>query len=267
MASLKLLLGLLLCCQWASSLLQKGSSTSIRASITAAAHTDSGSDRRGAARDRLKKVVATSLVPLFLLTAQQPARAVEETTPAAIGTSSLQSSRSGAYTKFDPATGSESDKGGFKMPVTFEYPNQKFTESPKLVKTHFREYFYKAEGVYGFNFGLTADLIRKDISSIKAVYKSAPLLAEKLMDIERNKDGHISSRVLGVAEVPFGAAAEAPAYDIEYVVESTRGLNHFKTRTFVEAGKVFVFTVQCKEVMFNDLRADIDSVFASYAHL
>ena len=215
--------------------------------------------------DSIKRMIAAAMVPLLLLSTQQPVKAIADISSPY--TSTLLISSGGGIVKFDP-TVVDSEKNNnndkFRIPITFEYSNEKFAISPKLVKTHYREYFFKAEGVSGFNFGLTVDLIRKDINGIKEVYSSAQSLADKLMEIERNKDGHIASSIVSASEKQlFGSSPpsssvsesssdprEVVAYDIEYVVESTRGLNHYKTRTFVDRGKVFVFTIQCKEKMF-----------------
>lgn len=53
------------------------------------------------------------------------------------------------------------------------------------------------------------------------------------------------------------------AYDLEYKVDSSRGLNHYNVRTTILNKKLYVFTVQCKEETFNELQINSKEILNS----
>jgi len=52
-------------------------------------------------------------------------------------------------------------------------------------------------------------------------------------------------------------------YDIEYKVESSRGLNHYSSRSTIANKKLYVFTAQCKEDSFLEVGENIRQILDS----
>mmetsp|Transcript_19979 Transcript_19979/g.33464 ORF Transcript_19979/g.33464 Transcript_19979/m.33464 type:complete len:238 (+) Transcript_19979:74-787(+) len=156
-----------------------------------------------------------------------------------------------------------SDKGVF----SFEYPDD-LKISAKPVQTHALEVYLKSEQVKGFSVGLTVDPVK--INNIKE-FTSPSGLAEKVVNVEKAKEGVFETEVLGSKEtvVPRllsdnrdtvisteNSAMQEPlfAYDIEYKVDSSRGLNHYVVRSAVGNKKLYVFTAQCKEASYPEVK-------------
>jgi hypothetical protein len=132
------------------------------------------------------------------------------------------------------------------------------------------------------------------ISSIQDFTTPAGL-ADKVVAVEKGKDGVFETEVLEAKQssvtvavanpinTPGGAspspvsvspvsaspvsASVSPVsltgYDIEYKVDSSRGLNHYSVRSTIANKQLYVFTAQCKEDSFLQLKADIREILDS----
>lgn len=147
------------------------------------------------------------------------------------------------------------EKGLFQ----FQYPKD-YELSPKPLKTHQVEVLLKAKAIKGSNVGVTVDPVK--IQSIEE-FTTAAGLAEKVLNTERAKEGVFEATLISASETSVPIIADGStrlAYDIEYKIDSSRGLNHFNVRATVKDKKLFVFTAQCKEdnyVELKDTTADI----------
>jgi len=155
---------------------------------------------------------------------------------------------------------------------SFKYSND-LKLSPKLLKTHNKEVFLKSEEVKGFNVGITVDPVK--INSIKQ-FSTPSDLAKRVIEVERSKEGFMDAEVLGArasvvpamvivssssdgtgneSDMSDGGSTGIDAYDLEYQVESTRGLNHYNVRTTILNKNLFVFTVQYRQEDTERMRA------------
>jgi hypothetical protein len=123
------------------------------------------------------------------------------------------------------------------------------------------------------------------ISSIQDFTTPAGL-ADKVVAVEKGKDGVFETEVLEAKQssvtvavanplnpYPSGAGASPVSasvspvsltgYDIEYKVDSSRGLNHYSVRSTIANKQLYVFTAQCKEDSFLQLKADIREILDS----
>lgn len=100
------------------------------------------------------------------------------------------------------------------------------------------------------------------INSIRQ-FSSPGDLAQRVVEVERSKEGFMDAEVLGAASSSIPPTASEAAYDLEYKVLSTRGLNHYKVRTTILDKKLFVFTVQFKEEDFDRLHDVGDEILDS----
>ena len=80
----------------------------------------------------------------------------------------------------------------------------------------------------------------------------------RVVGVENKKDGVLSASLLG-------AGSQGPYYDIEYSNESTHGNNHYKSRIAVQQGKLYVFTVQCKQGDYETFADEMASILNSFA--
>jgi PsbP. len=106
----------------------------------------------------------------------------------------------------------------------------------------------------GYSFGITVDPIR--IQSLRD-FGTPNEVAAKIVMAELRRDG--------VLDVTMGRdPTEDPltgAYDVEYVSDGTRGKKHFVTRTIVRGQKLYVLTVQCREIDWKSVEGEVwDSV-------
>ena len=105
----------------------------------------------------------------------------------------------------------------------------------------------------GYTYGITVDPIR--LNSLRE-FGTPNEVAAKIVMAELRRDG--------VLDVTTGRDpkedSETGAYDVEYISDGSRGRKHFVTRTVVKEGKLYVLTVQCKQVDWNQVE---DEVWAS----
>jgi len=130
--------------------------------------------------------------------------------------------------------------------ISFAYPEEEtgLVLSPKLVQTHATELFFKSETVKGLSLGITVDPVK--IASIRE-FADPPGLADKVVKVEKSKEGVFDASVLAAQESAKPVADAVPAYEIEYKIDSSRGQNHYLVKATIIDSKVYVFTVQCKE--------------------
>ena len=93
-------------------------------------------------------------------------------------------------------------------------------------------------------------------------------LAEKVLNVERSKDGVFEVEKVASSEtnLPIGEEKKLiPAYDIEYKVDSSRGKNHYDIRTTVHDKKLYILTCQCKESTFPQVHDTIRNIIDSFS--
>lgn len=89
-------------------------------------------------------------------------------------------------------------------------------------------------------------------------------LAKLVEKVERDKDGVIDVNIIQVnsflpnriSSVPTDktTSLDDPMYELEYIVDSSRGLNHYTVAAGVRDKKLLVLTVQYREVDSAKLR-------------
>ena len=70
----------------------------------------------------------------------------------------------------------------------------------------------------------------------------------------------MEGKILKATEAVIGSS---PSYNIDYVVESTRGKNHYSVKAAIKDKKLFVFTVQAKDADFPSLEEKISTIMES----
>jgi hypothetical protein len=151
--------------------------------------------------------------------------------------------------------------------ITFSYSAEQLglEVSPKLVKTHSSEVFLKSSKIKGLSVGVTVDPVK--ISNIKEF--ETPLgLAERVVKVEKSKEGVFEANVISASEskTPVSEADPSiPSYEIEYNIDSSRGKNHYLVKTAVVESKLYVFTAQCKEDTFPELKASLSEILNTFS--
>jgi hypothetical protein len=107
----------------------------------------------------------------------------------------------------------------------------------------------------GYYAGLAVDPIKLDSL---ASFGTPEFVGARVVGVEKKKDGVLSASLLG-------AASDGQYYDIEYSNESTHGNNHYKSRIAIRGGKLFVFTVQCKQSDFEAYADEMTVISKSFA--
>lgn len=83
-------------------------------------------------------------------------------------------------------------------------------------------------------------------------------LADRVLAIEKAKEGFIDGKIVSANEVVINRQGkELPAYELDYLVETTRGQNHYIVRATIANKQLYVFTVQCKEKDYDSLKEEM----------
>lgn len=107
----------------------------------------------------------------------------------------------------------------------------------------------------GYYAGVAVDAIK--LESLEE-FGTPEFVGGRVVGVENKKDGVLAASLLG-------AGSEGPYYDIEYTNESTHGNNHYKSRIAVQNGKLFVFTVQCKQGDYETFAEEMVTILNSFA--
>eukprot|EP01036_Dinobryon_divergens_P033093 gene33093-42807_t len=147
-----------------------------------------------------------------------------------------------------------------------------FDKSPKLLQTHEFEVFFKSSKVKGLSVGVTVDPVR--INNIRE-FASADGLAEKVLEVERAKDGVFEVEKIAASEALIPISTEdgvdkksevlLPVYDIEYKVDSSRGKNYYDIRTTVFDKKLYILTCQSKLETVSDIKDRTKDIISSFS--
>ena len=137
------------------------------------------------------------------------------------------------------------------------YPDN-FVVSPKPLKTHEIEFLSKSEDIKGYNFGVTVDRVKVD--TIKDIFKEPLLLANKVTQVEKSKEGVFDVTILNtkeesvkLASSPDSSQTTPPvSYIVEYKIDSSRGQNHYLVKSTIINKKLYVATVQTKDADWKD---------------
>ena len=121
------------------------------------------------------------------------------------------------------------------------------------------------------------DPVRK-VSNIKEFANEPLVLANKLVDVEKSKEGVFDVEIVNAYETeikpiqisndntiapPTVAISPSPSYIIEYKVDSSRGRNHYLVKSVIRDKKLLVATVQCKEDDYEKLSQEAKSIIDS----
>lgn len=119
------------------------------------------------------------------------------------------------------------------------------------------------------------DPVRK-ISSIKEFAENPMVLANKLISVEKSKDGVFEVDIVNAYETeikPINSGSTSTstnlqpspsvAYVIEYKVDSSRGQNHYLVKSVIRNKKLFVATVQAKDGDFDGLSKEANMMINS----
>ena len=147
----------------------------------------------------------------------------------------------------------------YSEPNSFQvtYPDS-FVVSPKPLKTHEIEFLSKSEDIKGYNFGVTVDRVK--VNTIKDIFKEPLLLANKVTQVEKSKEGVFDVTILNTNEdtvklvsSPDSTQTTPPvAYIVEYKIDSSRGKNHYLVKSTIVNKKLYVATVQTKDADWKD---------------
>jgi len=89
-------------------------------------------------------------------------------------------------------------------------------------------------------------------------------LAEKVLTVERNKEGVFEAVKISASESFIPVIDNMlPVYDIEYKIDSSRGKNRYGIRTTVYNKKLYVLTCQCKDDSFPSLSSTTKEILNS----
>eukprot|EP01039_Chlorochromonas_danica_P009814 gene9813-10856_t len=137
---------------------------------------------------------------------------------------------------------------------SFKYPDT-FLPSPKLLKTHQVETLFSSESTKGYTMGVAVDPVK--INSIREFVK-VDQLADRVLAIEKAKEGYIDGKIVSATEAVINRQGEElPVYELDYLVETTRGQNHYLVRATIANKQLYVFTVQCKEKDYDSLKEEM----------
>jgi alpha-L-arabinofuranosidase len=101
---------------------------------------------------------------------------------------------------------------------------------------------------------------RAKIDNIKQLFKTPSELANRVQKVELSKDGVFDVKILSASEtsIPFNEESSIPSYTVEYRVDSSRGVNHYLSRSVVTPEKkLIVSTVQAKEEDYMNTEIDV----------
>ena len=132
----------------------------------------------------------------------------------------------------------------------FTYPDD-LESKPKLVRTHDVEVFLKSKTTKNFNAGLTVDKCK--VNTVKD-FGTVEQLAQRVVDVERAKEGVFNAESVSYYEAPTGVAEGFPVYNLEYKIDSSRGAKHFLVKSTIVDRKLYVFTIQTSETDFDSLK-------------
>jgi len=87
-------------------------------------------------------------------------------------------------------------------------------------------------------------------------------LAFRVEAVEKSKEGVTEVSIIR-AEDAMPASQGFPAYLVEYIVDSTRGKNHYLVKTTIVNKKLFVFTIQAPDSEYNSLSTESQEMLNS----
>lgn len=142
--------------------------------------------------------------------------------------------------------------------VQFRYPSR-WRIRMKPIKTHAFEVLVVSDTDANTSIGVVSDAVR--ISRVED-FGSATDIGERVIDLERKKDGVLSAGLVRTAQsVSENDEQPLTYYLCEYRVNSTRGgERHYAAKVTIANGQLYVMTVQCKEsqwVMYEPLFKEV----------
>ena len=146
------------------------------------------------------------------------------------------------------------DQFSIDLPQGFSW-NEKFI----LAKTHNFERSVTASDPYGkWKLGLTIDeVFANSLSEVG----SADVVADRIANIEKQKDGNFTTEVMFAKDIPAG---DVQTYLIEYRCDTSRGFNHFLVRVALQKGKLYTVTSQAPEDQWKSLEEATRASFESF---
>lgn len=99
-------------------------------------------------------------------------------------------------------------------------------------------------------------------------------LADKILAVEREKEGFIDGAIVAIEQsnIPIASKTNTnkdqsliPAYNIDYQVETTRSKSHFLVKASIYNKNLYIFTIQCPQSSFDQLRSEMKDMLESIA--
>lgn len=116
---------------------------------------------------------------------------------------------------------------------SFDYPEGDLEPKPKWVQTHGIEVFLKSKRTKNFNVGLTLDRVR--VVSVLD-FGSVEQLAQRVVDVEKAKEGVFEADVVSRAEAMISAAAGFRVRPrIQYVVAAAPSTSSLRAPSWTTA--------------------------------
>lgn len=172
----------------------------------------------------------------------------------------------GAADQIDPsATAADTSRTFYRRKDQYGYqftPPPNFTPGNKPLKTHLDENNFKSSDMSGFQFGITVDPVR--LQSL-AEFGTPGEVAAKVVTAEVNRDGVFDVKLM---DDPIeqrgdnsnnGSDTEGTSNGLvlDYLSSGKRGDKRFVAKLFVEKGKLYVLTAQCKQADYETVKKEL----------
>ena len=89
------------------------------------------------------------------------------------------------------------------------------------------------------------------------------VLANKVQSVEKSKEGVFDVTMINAIE-STPAYDNIPAYVLEYIVDSSRGKNHYLVKTTIVNQNLYVFTIQGTDEMYPKLSSIAQTMVNSF---
>jgi hypothetical protein len=168
----------------------------------------------------------------------------------------------------DPATAA-ADRTFVRRTDQYSYqftPPPHFTPGNKPLKTHLDENNFKSADTSGFQFGITVDPVR--LQSL-AEFGTPGEVAAKVVTAEVNRDGVFDVKLMddpieqkgdsagSGADGSEGEEGTSSGLVLDYLSSGKRGDKRFIAKFFVQKGKLYVLTAQCKQADYETVKAEL----------
>jgi hypothetical protein len=136
-------------------------------------------------------------------------------------------------------------------------PPPNFTPGNKPLKTHLDENNFKSSATSGFQFGITVDPVR--LQSLSE-FGSPGEVAAKVVTAEVNRDGVFDVKLMDdpiEQKGDAGSEGTSSGLVLDYLSSGKRGDKRFIAKFFVQKGKLYVLTAQCKQADYDTVKTEL----------